>query len=338
LDNPAAEEGALLALERLPARQAADRLARYVDRRMTASVHYEILWRDVEPQAQDDRTRLMADALRDSARQQAINAMRAIGLVSDRVAIFLALEGLQSRDASQRANALEALEATRERDRLRPFLVLWEPVDPDRVVVPLDQHLVDLLDSEPDPWIRASAALAAGHVPDPQVRAALERRAADDPDELVSTTAQSSLGGPVDTLATLSVMERILFLRRVPLFGDLAPADLKQVAALAAEQAFTDGEVIAEQGEAGEEMFVIVAGEVRVLVGGAEVARRGRGDIVGEMAIISQEPRVATLAAAGEVRTLCLDRPSFEGLLRERPDVSLAVMRVLCARLREATR
>jgi HEAT repeat protein len=338
LDNPAAEEGALLALEHLPAYQAADRLARYVDRRLTAALHYDILWRDVEPQAQDDHSRLMADTLRDSARRQALNAMRAIGLVSDRAAIFLALAGLQSRDAARRANALEALEATRERDRLRPFLALWEPADPNRRVVPLEQHLVDLLESEPDAWIRASAALAASRSADPQVQAALERRAAADPDPLVSATAQSFRRGPMDTLATLSVMERILFLRRVPLFADLAPVDLQQVAALAAEQVFPDGEVLAEQGEAGEEMFIIVSGEVRVLAHGAEVARRGTGDVVGEMAIISQEPRMASLVAAGAVRVLCLDQASFEGLLRERPDVSLAVMRVLCARLREAAR
>jgi class 3 adenylate cyclase len=56
---------------------------------------------------------------------------------------------------------------------------------------------------------------------------------------------------------------------------------------------------------------------------------------VGEMAVISQEPRVATLICAEPVRTLSLDRRSFERILRERPAASLAVMRVLCDRLRE---
>jgi CRP-like cAMP-binding protein len=54
------------------------------------------------------------------------------------------------------------------------------------------------------------------------------------------------------------------------------------------------------------------------------------------MAIISDEPRVASLVCAGPVRTLCLDRRSFERILRERPAASLAVMRVLCDRLRES--
>lgn len=141
----------------------------------------------------------------------------------------------------------------------------------------------------------------------------------------------------MDTLATLSLMERILFLRRVALFSELAPADLKQVGAIATERTYLDGTVIAHQDDLGDEMYIIVSGEVRVLAGAdKELARRKSGDYVGEMAIISHEPRMASLVAAGEVRLLCIDQKHFEGLLRERPETSLAVMRVLCARLRQA--
>jgi CRP-like cAMP-binding protein len=145
-----------------------------------------------------------------------------------------------------------------------------------------------------------------------------------------------------DTLPTLSPMERILFLRRVSLFADLSPAELKRVASIASEQFFPNGEYLFHQDEAGDEMYIIVSGEVRVLVSKndkpeAEVARRKPGEIVGERAIISREPRIASLMASGDVRVLCLDQKSFEGLLRERPEISLAVMRVLCARLKEAT-
>ena len=147
----------------------------------------------------------------------------------------------------------------------------------------------------------------------------------------------------MDTLATLSLMERILFLRRVPMFADLPPADIKQVAALMGETVFTDGEILAHQGELGDEMYIIVSGEVRVLVTPEnqgepyEVARRCCGDFVGEMTIISREPRFATLIADGTVRGLYLDQMQFESLLRERPEIGLAVMRVLCRRLKEAS-
>jgi CRP-like cAMP-binding protein len=136
-------------------------------------------------------------------------------------------------------------------------------------------------------------------------------------------------------------MERILALRKVPLFRQLSPVDLKHVADAATEHVYEDGTVIAEQGDPGDAMHVVVTGEVRVLLGqpgdrDVEVARRGVGYIVGEMAILSQEPRMASLVASGEVRTLSIDRRRFERILRERPDVSLAVMRELCFRLQAA--
>ena len=69
-----------------------------------------------------------------------------------------------------------------------------------------------------------------------------------------------------------------------------------------------------------------------------EIARRNTGDVVGEMSIISGEPRIASLIAVEETHFLCLDKKSFEGLIRERPEVGFAVMRVLCVRLKEASR
>ena len=145
----------------------------------------------------------------------------------------------------------------------------------------------------------------------------------------------------MQTLHTISLLERVLFLRSVPLFADLQPAELKQVASIAQERLFSDGEAICRQGEAGEEMFIVISGEARVVLEAEagqsrDLARRRPGEVVGEMAIITQEPRLASVLAAGQVRLLSIDRRSFEGILRERPETGLAVMRVLSQRLREA--
>src|SRR5690349_1494667 len=119
----------------------------------------------------------------------------------------------------------------------------------------------------------------------------------------------------MDTITTLSLMDRILFFRRVPLFATLSPADLKQVASIADEQVFPDGEVLAYQGEQGDVMFVLISGEVRVCIETngkeTEVARRKPGEYVGELAIINREPRNATLIASGNVRALCIGQKSF---------------------------
>jgi CRP-like cAMP-binding protein len=147
-----------------------------------------------------------------------------------------------------------------------------------------------------------------------------------------------------DALATMSDVERVLFLRKVPLFAELAPQDLQRVAAVVDERAFVDGETIADQGEPGDELYIVVDGEVRILRDdpdtgtGRELAVRRQGDVVGEMALITQEPRMASLVASGEVRTLRLGRAEFEGVLRERPDTAIAVIRVLSLRLVESAR
>jgi HEAT repeat protein len=340
LSDPALQSGALLALEYLPSRPAAPAIRDFASERASQALRTFDLARSIRPDG-DDRLRLLIDSLHDAARRDALSALRAVGLLGDRDSMAAAIENLKSRDPNQRANALETLESAGDAHVVRPLLRVWEPIEPG--APPPDAWLSRLMQS-PDAWLRACAALVARGADEPGLRSALAQLARNDPDAVVRETAQKTLSkgdDVMDTLPTLSLMERILFLRRAPLFADLAPADLKQVAAIAGELYFADGDTIVAQGETGDEMYIIVAGEVRVMAaqpGAAEieVARRTAGEVVGEMAIISREPRAASLVAAGDVRVLCIDQKRFEGMLRERPETSLAVMRVLIARLKES--
>lgn len=144
------------------------------------------------------------------------------------------------------------------------------------------------------------------------------------------------------SVTALSVMERVLFLRKVPLFADLAPVDLERVARLAEDHGYADAEIIAAEGEIGEELHIVVEGTIRVVrdrePAQQELARRTSGDVVGEMSIVTQEPRMATLIADGDVRTVTLGHREFESMLRERPSIALAVMRVLAHRVAEGSR
>ncbi len=143
----------------------------------------------------------------------------------------------------------------------------------------------------------------------------------------------------METLQTISPLERILLLREVPLFAELTPDDLEQIADVAREQVYPDGAVIIPEGEEGDEMYVIASGQARVTkqYAGIEkhLATRGVGEFIGEMAIIESTPRSATLHAEGEVRTLVIDGNAFKSILRDRPEVSFAVLRGLSRRLRE---
>lgn len=97
--------------------------------------------------------------------------------------------------------------------------------------------------------------------------------------------------------------------------------------------------MIFRQGDEGSLLYIIVEGELEVVRsknGKDEViSTRSARDFVGEMAIIDAAPRSASLRAQGEVRTLAIDGETFKGILRERPEVALAVLRSLSRRLRE---
>jgi HEAT repeat protein len=335
LDEPAARPGALLALAAVggappPALRA------FARDRAELAARYHRLWLRVRT-GSDERLDLLARGVRHRAQAHGVDALRAVSGSGDPEAMAVAIENLFSPDPQQRANALETVEAVGEREVVRPLLAVWDAAPSPRGEEAA--AVAELLRDE-DPWLRACAALAAGALDDPDLLPILEELARHDQDDAVRQAATVPLEA-VETLSTLSLLERVLFLSKVRLFADLPPEDLKHVAEVASEHTFPDGEVIAEQGEPGDDMHVVISGEIRVVIGRdggppLEVARRARGEYVGEMAILGQESRMASLVCTGPVRTLSLDRRSFQRILRERPDVSLAVMRVLSDRLREA--
>jgi HEAT repeat protein len=331
---PSREAGALLALVRLP-ELASGTLRSYAQGQVTRAIHYHKLWRTLDPD-RDDRLALVCYCLRHRALQHGVNAFRSMPSEGVEVAI----ENLTSRDPVQRANALETLESVGEPEIVRPLLAVWE-ASPEPSTDP-NPALLELL-TDDDPWLRACASFAATPTGDGGIDAVLEQMARADPDPTVRETASLAVKGDhaVETMSKLPLFERVLFLRKVRLFSELTPMDLKHVAESATEHVYPDGEVIAEQGEQGEEMHIVVSGEIRVVLGTerephTEVARRRPGECVGEMAIVSEEPRMASLVAGGDVRTLSIDRSRFQRILMERPEASLAVMRVLCDRLRES--
>ncbi len=145
----------------------------------------------------------------------------------------------------------------------------------------------------------------------------------------------------------------MLFLRSVDVFGAIAGEDLVPVAMVAEEANFRAGEILVRQGESGDGLYVIVEGEVDVVVedvgrelesgsltpaGRRPVAVRGAGSVIGEMAVLSGGPRLATCVAMSDILTLRLRRDDFLELLAERPALALGVISVLTQRLDEVTR
>jgi CRP-like cAMP-binding protein len=121
------------------------------------------------------------------------------------------------------------------------------------------------------------------------------------------------------------------------LFKGIEPDGLAALAELATAVDFPTGHVIARQGEIGTGFFVIVEGGVRVTRDGTVVARLGPGEFFGELSVLDRMPRNATVTAEGPTSCLALASWDFEKVLLDQPALTLAILRGVAARLREAT-
>jgi putative ABC transport system ATP-binding protein len=118
------------------------------------------------------------------------------------------------------------------------------------------------------------------------------------------------------------------FLRAVDVFKALTPAQLTGVAEKMTKRHYAGGETVIREGEQGEEFFMISEGAVDVIRAEHEVARLGRGDFFGEVALISGEPRNATIVANGELDTFVLGKADFQAAIAASPSFRDQLYRV----------
>jgi CRP/FNR family transcriptional regulator, cyclic AMP receptor protein len=121
-------------------------------------------------------------------------------------------------------------------------------------------------------------------------------------------------------------------LHEIDLFSDCTDKELRQIDELMTAVDIEEGRVLMRQGDVALECFVIESGEVVVTQDGRELARRGPGTIVGEMALIDHGPRTATVTAATPVTAYALSRGEFSSLLVDAPDVAAKITREIEAR------
>ncbi|MGH2441734.1 MAG: cyclic nucleotide-binding domain-containing protein [Chloroflexota bacterium] len=123
-------------------------------------------------------------------------------------------------------------------------------------------------------------------------------------------------------------------MRTVPLFQDLAPGTIDEIAWLAQPREYAAGETLVRQGESGDELLVIMEGEARVERDGSGVATINSGDYLGEMALLDGKPRSATVIARSPISALALQRHSFDHLMDTIPPLRGRILLNLVARLR----
>ncbi len=122
-------------------------------------------------------------------------------------------------------------------------------------------------------------------------------------------------------------------LRAVPLFAELDDEHLARIAAMSTEFDVDAGYVLAERGQPGSGMFVILDGRVEIEVSGGPPVTVGPGEFVGELSLLTDLPRLARVRTMTPVRALAIDRAAFDALLREEPRIAVAMLPVLARRL-----
>jgi CRP/FNR family cyclic AMP-dependent transcriptional regulator len=125
-------------------------------------------------------------------------------------------------------------------------------------------------------------------------------------------------------------------LRRVELFDELSDKELQRLAKSFRESNFDAGEVIAAEGKSGVGFFVIGEGMVRYSVGGEERGTGGPGDYFGEVALIDDGPRTATVTADGPVTAYGLTSWEFRPLVEENAEIAWGLLQKMAKRLRAA--
>lgn len=125
-------------------------------------------------------------------------------------------------------------------------------------------------------------------------------------------------------------------LTKVPLFRDLDKKQIGRLEQIARERNFKSGAPIVQEGDEGVGFFLITSGKVDVTRDGAALATIGPGDFFGEMALLDNYRRSATVTANGEVSTLALLRSDFMAELRGNADLAIELLVLMSRRLREA--
>ncbi len=130
-------------------------------------------------------------------------------------------------------------------------------------------------------------------------------------------------------------------LRRVWLFSELSDDQLESISSFTFNKSFDPGELIVEEGQTGNGLYVIVSGNVEVLKGDLTanpqvLAKRGAGDVFGEMALLGEWPRTASVRALDSVQCLGIDRWVFLSQLERQPQVTIRMLQILAQRLRDS--
>src|SRR5437763_14746832 len=118
-------------------------------------------------------------------------------------------------------------------------------------------------------------------------------------------------------------------LQRVPIFSDLDRKELERIAASMKERTFAAGDTVTSEGQTGVGFFVIESGDAKVTVGGDERRRLGPGDYFGEVALLNESARTATITAESDLKCYGLTSWEFRPLVETQPSIAWKLLQAM---------
>ncbi len=139
----------------------------------------------------------------------------------------------------------------------------------------------------------------------------------------------------------MALNEEVEMLGNVSLFAGLQPSQLKLLAFTSQRLTFAEGDMLFSQNDSGDAAYVVLCGDAEVIVeiegSDVVVATLGKNAIIGEIAILCDVPRTASVRAATRLETLCIEKEQLLKLLQEFPSMAIDLMKVLAERLAATT-
>ncbi len=308
----------------------------------------------------DEALALVREVLVRQADESRERALLLLSCAQDASALARAREGLRHEAKEKRALALEVLDVTLPPEERELTLPLCEEGDKRTAALlalfPQEagsevSRLRELIGhgSGVRPFTRAAALYAAARRGLRELRPDVEAVLTEGAPPLVAKTAAFAravlagglsgeapgLGGKGSRRAMLTI-EKVITLKAARMFAEAPQEVLAEVAAILEEVESKAGADVFAKGDAGDSMYIIAEGRMRVSDGERTVGELGPGDVFGELALLDPEPRLYTVAALEDSRLLRLDREAFLELMGGNIEIVRGVLHVLCERLRRA--
>jgi HEAT repeat protein len=294
-------------------------------------------------------TALLQAALAEQVARSRERVLTLLSFGGDATALQRARDNLLRGPADKKAYALEVIDIQPPRELKGSVLPLLDDLSPEqrrqRLSGAFPQPQLDrgarlrelALNAERrvDVWTQACALYTANLLALPNLPA-ITTALLNAPDDLVRATAgwvhRSTTAGRGDG-RMLSTIEKVIILKTVSIFAETSDEILAEVAAIATETAVPIGERVFEKGDAGDSMYMIASGRVRVHDGARTLNDLETGNVFGEMAVLDPQPRSASVTAIEDTHLLRLDQQALYELIDDRPEVARGLLQVLSQHL-----